>query len=216
MKIDSQEVNGYAAGREVWILADGLSCPLIPEQRDALILAVNHGWQNYAGRPFGILFQDMWFGRYLCPDVATRADNIFCSETAGRRLPASLRYRALGPDERITASFADGLYCAGNSGIQALSLALIMRAKKIRLFGFDYRLFSEVEARHYFQRGSSVHRSSGPHRDANFNSEKFVKLFSENAEKFIKFRAYREMIVDHSVYGAISFFPKEQSEYHYL
>lgn len=197
------------SGEEIWIVADGLSCPE-NIKTDKKIIAVNHGYKNVSGKPFVLVFNDShWIKEKNCSDptpLRDVAEYVIHGPNAGVPQHNNI-FRTLLRGE-MTNDIRMGIYGMSTSGLAALSLAILMGASKIRLFGYDYRIFTDEEAQKLFGR-IGVHRSQALHRNTNKTKE---KVYLQKIKDFAVYEKAKIDIINHSMYSNLPYFKKELHE----
>jgi hypothetical protein len=192
-----EEIKNKIAGKEVWIVADGPSCPIIEPPENVCVIAVNNGYKNVSKKPYICLYVDSNF-RLSQNNLSSIADYILYSQHSGNPgINNGIEYKRL---YRRSLNTNDGLYCGlppdgTSAGVGALSLALEMKPKIIRLFGFDYRVYSEGESLEIFGEKKGIHKSISDHRFTEVN-EQSKRIFTTKIKSFDPFIGI-EKIINH-------------------
>jgi len=215
-----ERFNNYLNGKEVAIVADGLSCDY--QDDGSVIFAVNHAYRNVERKPFALVFNDETFLTKELKVTEQRpleelAVNIFHGQNATPEIKDNV-YRFISKTY-LTDKIENGVYGIESSGHSAISLAILMGASVISLHGFDYRIFTEEEAAEFFpDRKWSAHRSGGYHRFGRSTYSDTIEseprrdwgLFWK--KKIRAFEVYKTIkgvrILNHSKYSAIPYFEK--------
>lgn len=186
------------ADREVWLVADGPSCPrALVAPPGVTAIAVGSGFRNVEN-PYGLVYIDADFPTAF-GDLSGLAQFVFHPSAAGRPpWPNAVEYRRI-VNHRCNR-LRDGVYGGSgsfglSSGVAALTLALGMGARMVRLFGYDMRVYSEREAIEVFGRPVGVHASERPAR------EDSRKIYLCKIASFDVFAPDSHKIVNHSVHS---------------
>lgn len=194
MKID--QFKDKHKRKEITIVADGLSCPQIEKTPDNIIIAVNHAYNSVVGRPDYLIFNDdYWLYEFR------KSEQKFLGDIAGHIFhgmnakPGNVKNMTMfKPKTRWCDRMVDGLYGIWSSGISAISLAIQMGASRIILYGFDYRIFTDDEAKEYFGKKQNSHASESMHRNVKeknyINKIKYFELFKNMNVEIINCSAY--------------------------
>lgn len=204
-----EEYTGIFKGKEVFVVADGPSCPKV--ETDFPVIAVNMGYLNVAGAVFAIVSHDHNHSGVDIRQGKNLEIPVLYSEIKGKEFgPNDVPYRGL---QSISNS---GLYVGRgvpDSGVAALSLALATGAEKIHLVGFEYRRYTEEESKEYFGTAAKSHASILKGRKA---PPRYKEILRGKVASFDVFPPAR--IVNHCIYSNLPQFerlsmpPKKRKE----
>ena len=205
--------NKFKSRDEIWVVADGPTCPEVTAPLDGTpVLSVNYGFMNCVERPYGLVYVDRYFRRkfagYRMDNVS---DYIFYAQETGH-----LKFEKAVPFRRVlkrTSRLQDGVYTGmrpdgQSAGVAALQIAIGMRPKMIRLFGYDYRIFTEEEAMNLFGKKLGVHKSESNHRRTDVMDKKTKLNYLSKIKSFDAFLHEGVQIINHSIHSNLNQFPK--------
>lgn len=212
-------IHGRYEGQDVHLVASGPSMVGFDYNffNDKIVIAVNHACK-LVKNDF-VVYNDSNFILRESPEILETSQRIVCARNAKTHYERAYWFM---PINKFTLDPAEGVYCARSSGLSALTVALQGQAKRIFLWGFDYRFLTLADAvkaatlngasidtvdkivksnRIYYGHSTSgqfFHRQDDPNHEMIFND--VVNLFSVYP---------RENIFNMSEFSALPFFEKK-------
>lgn len=195
------EINGYLAGRCAFLIGSGPSLEGFDFSRldNEFTIAINHSIEHYP-QAKACLFGDKIFLNKTTFDLSKFDGLIFASEKTDYcsrdERPNVFTFLDKRDEPGINAKC--GLYHPTSSGLLALSLAIIMKARRVFLLGYDYR---HLHGQRHFYGDMYEHHLRYP-------EDRVMK----KAAKFEKFRPWASRIINCSEQSIIEVFQKKRLE----
>ena len=138
---------GMLNGKTVYILGSGTSLDGFDLKKlsGKIVMAINHSIEHYPEAQM-LIFADKIFLHKTKFDLVNYKGLIFCSDKCKSSKPIDKMYNEYRKNLYVYEDVRDepvinpkvGLFHPTSTGLQALNLAIQMRAKKIFLLGYDY------------------------------------------------------------------------------
>lgn len=198
------EINGRLNGKEVFLLGGGSSLKGFDFNKldKKIVLAVNHSIEYYPKAGM-LIVADKIFFKYTTFDVTKYKGLLFISEKCKGTPPITEMWKAekdnlyIYEDRRDepTLNAKVGLFHPTSAGMQAITLALQMRAKHIYLMGYDY-----------YKNNGNMHFYPDYEHHKRYDGEKMKQKLC----KFSRFEPYYKKITNLNPDSLIEEFPKKR------